>query len=196
MSEVGFYVCSVLLVISAVAAVALRSFEATVGGGAGVGVSTFLLAFVAGAPVLAVIGLILTAGLLAIVWFAVREKWAAALPAVPWGSAVLATGVGVIALLTTLITFFLAAPKWHEGIQTAGLITLVHYRAPITLGALILLLVSGIAIALFAGRVTSDEVESETQRQSRIERQKRLQRRREDRLAARERRRQARDGAQ
>lgn len=196
MSAAAFGVTATLLVL---AAAALLWFRTPREMGLAAAATVVLLAVelaATGAFALAAVALVLLGIAVAGAVWALRRGVLGEHPHVlalgrPWLAAITGFAAGALVVVVAVAS----GGVFHRGSQTSALVTLVHYRAPVTLGVLALVLVISVAIGLLLGGVGDDETQHDRVRQSRREREERMRRRREDRAAARRRREEARSGA-
>ena len=191
----AFDVCSILVVGGCLVTVLGRAPRMTVVGAVLTVLAIALLLLISGADLLA---LILLVGLLACVAGLTvagrRGAFGGELVAIAWGPWPLGIVVAAATVAVLDGTILVSDTAFHRGDQSASLISLFHYRAPVAGGLIVVVLAVSVAVALLIGRVAPDEVAAAQARQAREERQQRMQRRRQDRAAAREQRRAARSG--
>ncbi len=184
-----FYVLAVLIVAAALAAVLAPSTRiallAIIAGDVLVGV----LLVAAGAYVLGVIALLGPALCLLAVAAALRRfGYAPLLADIPgratgWPlSAAVAGGLGVLLLWTTTTRIEDTA---HSAGPGQDLLTVLHYRAPISLGVAVVLVAVAVGGALMIGRTGQDERVLDRAGEQRRLRDERARMRREHRAAAR-----------
>ncbi len=189
-----FYVLAVLIVLAAVAAVLAPSTRfvllAVAAGDALVGI----LLMAAGAYLLGAIALVAPAGcLLAVAWLLRRAGYAALLADIPgrvagWPlAAAVCAGLGVLLLWVTATRVEDRTPSGAAG---QSLLTVIHYRTPISLGVAVVLALVAVGGGLMIGRTGDDERALDRAAESRRLREQRAQMRRDHRAAARA----ARDG--
>ncbi len=184
-----FYVLAVLIVLAALAAVLSPSTRgallAVLAGDVLVGV----LLIAAGSYVLGVVALVAPGACLLGVAVALRRAGYAPLladmpgPAAAWplGAAV-AGGIGVLLVWTTATR---VGDTAHTASAGQDLLTVLHYRTPISVGVAVILLVLSVAGALMIGRTGDDERALDRAAEQRRLRDQRAQMRREHRAAAR-----------
>jgi hypothetical protein len=192
----GFYICAALLVVSSAALVGMPSARDTARAGVAVAVSLGLLLIVSGAVVLGLIeAVLLLGGIGATVLAAQRSAFGAKLTTLALRRWTLGGGVAALGLIVLDGAALAGDDRWHRGGgDTSSLLTLIHYRAPITAGLLLILGVAAVIVASLIGRVSADEHEWDRRHRTRLEREERMVRRREDRAAARKQRSTARTG--
>jgi hypothetical protein len=188
-STAVFYVLAVLIVLAALGAVLVPSTRlcllAVVVGDVLVGI----LLIAAGAYLLGVIALVAPSACLLAVALALRRFGYASLlvdlpgPGAAWPlSAAVAGGVGIL-------LFWTAATRVEDTAHNAGagqaLLTVLHYRTPISLGVAAILAVVAISGALMIGRTGDDERVLDRAAEQRRLREQRSRMRREHRAAAR-----------
>jgi hypothetical protein len=187
-SAAVFYVLAILIIAAALAAVVVPQTRlvllAILLGDVLVGV----LLMAAGAWLLGAIALVIPAlVLLAVAVLLRRAGYAALLDDLPgrargWPlSAAVAGGLGVLLVWTT-------STRIGDDMLTGGpsdLLTLLHYRAPISLGVAVALAVTAVAGALMIGRAGDDERVLDRAAEQRRLREERTRLRREHRAAAR-----------
>jgi hypothetical protein len=188
-STAVFYVLAVLIVLAALAAVLSPSTRlcvlAVLIGDVLVGV----LLIAAGAYLLGAIALVAPSGCLLAVALALRRLgYAPLLADIPgrcagWPfSTAVAGGIAVLLLWTT-------ATRVDDTAHTAGpgqaLLTVLHYRTPISLGVAAILVVLAVGGALMIGRTGEDERVLDRAAEQRRLREQRAQMRRDHRAAAR-----------
>jgi hypothetical protein len=195
MGAAGFYVCSVLVVLSCAAAVLLREPRQSATAAAAVAVSIGLFLVVGGAILLAFLELVLLLATLGIIVLVARRGgYGPKIQALPPRGWIYAAGLAVLALVVVDGASLSGSNGWHRAGTHASLLSVLGHQAPLTAG---LLVVVGVAIALAAlviGRTSADEEEHDRRRRARQEREDRMRRRREDREAARRQRSAARPG--
>ncbi len=183
-----FYVLAILIVLAALAAVLAPSTRvallAVLAGDVLVGV----LLIAAGAYLLGVITLVLPGLCLLIVAAALRRAGYAPLLAdvpgpVAWPlSAAVAAGIGALLVWVT-------ATRIEDSTHSAGggqdLLTVLHYRAPISVGVVVVLAIVAVGGALMIGRTGDDERALDRAAEQRRAREQRARMRREHRAAAR-----------
>jgi hypothetical protein len=187
---VAFYACACLVVLSSGATVWLRPLRHTIIAAAGFAVSLGLLLVATGADLLALLSVAVLLGGLGIGVVTARRGAfgpdVAVLPLGRWVIAAVVAGLGLIVLDGAALA---GADGWHQGgIASASLVTLIHYRAPITAGLLLVLGGADVLVTTVIGRVSHDEHEWDRRRRARLEREERMRRRRQDRAAARQQR--------
>lgn len=184
-----FYVLAVLIIVAALGAVLAPSTRiallAVLAGDVLVGI----LLIAAGAYVLGVIALVAPSLCLLAVAAALRRFGYAPLladmpgPASAWPfSAAVACGIGVLLLWTTSTRIDDAT---HSASGGQDLLTVLHYRTPITVGVAVILLVVALCGALMIGRTGEDERLLDRAAEQRRLREQRTRMRREHRAAAR-----------
>jgi hypothetical protein len=188
-SAAVFYVLAVLIVLAAVVAVMAPSTRfvllAVAAGDALVGI----LLMAAGAYLLGAIALVAPAGcLLAVAWLLRRAGYAALLADIPDFAAGWQLAAGVSAGLAVLLLWVTATrveDRSGGGAAGQGLLTLLHYRTPISLAVAVVLAIVAVAGALMIGRTSDDEKALDRAAESRRLREQRAQMRRDHRAAAR-----------
>jgi len=186
-SAVGFFVCAALLVASCLITVVLRPPRLTLLASAAVVVSLAVLLVVSGAKLLAL--LVLLSGLIAVGLLTLagrRGGFGDGVEVVAWGHWPLATAVALVLLAVIDITALVSDTGYHRGNESADLITILHLRTPIAVGALAVLALTTLLVAAVIGRTSPDEVAARRAREVRSEREERMRRRRQDRAAARQ----------
>jgi hypothetical protein len=184
-----FYVLAGLIVLAALAAVVAPSTRLVLLAVAAGDVLVGILLVAGGAYLLGAIALVAPAGcLLALVWLLRRAGYAPILADVPgraagWPlAAAVCAGLGVLLLWVT-------ATRVEDRTGTAaagqGLLTLLHYRTPISLGVAVVLAVVAVGGALMIGRTSEDERVLDRAVEHRRLREQRARTRREHRAAAR-----------
>lgn len=184
-----FYVLAVLIVLAALGAVLSPSTRlcllAVLVGDVLVGV----LLIAAGAYLLGVIALVAPSACLLAVALALRRFGYASLladipgPAAAWPlSAAVAGGIGVLLFWTTATRVEDAA---HSPSAGQDLLTVLHYRTPISLGVAAILAVVAVGGALMIARTGDDERVLDRAAEQRRLREQRARMRREHRTAAR-----------
>ncbi len=183
-----FYVLAVLIVLAALGSVLAPSTRlvllAVLVGDLLVGI----LLIAAGAYLLGVVALVLPASCLLIVAALLRRGGYAALladipgPAAGWQLAAAAcAGIGVLLVWTTATRVNDVA----NGSAGPDLITLLHYRTPVSLGIAVVLVVVAVGGGLMIGRTGEDERLLDRAAEQRRLRELRSRLRREHRAAAR-----------
>src|SRR5947209_4775797 len=180
----AFDICSILVVGSCLVTVLGRAPRMTALGGALTVLTVALLLLVTGADLLALFLLLALLGGIGTLGLAARRgAFGSALVALVWGPWVLGVVAAVVTLAVVDGTVLVSDTAFHRGGQSASLISLFHYRAPVAAGLIIVVVVASVAVALLLGRVAPDEVAATQARQAREERQQRMHRRRQDRAA-------------
>jgi hypothetical protein len=188
MSAAVFYVLAVLIVLAALAAAVGPSTRLVLAAVAVADVLVGILLIAAGAYLLGTIAMIVPALCLIGVAFVLRRSgYAALLADIPgwprhWPfAAAVAAGVGVLLAWT-------AAARIGDVAATApsgDLVTVLHYRTPISLGVGAVLGIVAVAGALLIGRTGEDERQLDRAAEHRRLREQRGRLRREHRAAAR-----------
>ena len=184
-----FYVLAILIVLAALVAVLAPSTRmallAVLAGDLLVGV----LLIAAGAYLLGVVALVAPSGCLLAVAAALRRfGYAPLLADVPrlattWPlSGAVAAGIGV---LLVWVTNTRVDDTAHTPSAGQGLLTVLHYRTPISLGVAAILAVLAVGGALMIGRTGDDERVLDRAAEQRRVREQRARLRREHRAAAR-----------
>jgi hypothetical protein len=187
-SAAVFYVLAVLIVLAALGSVLAPSTRlvllAVLVGDLLVGI----LLIAAGAYLLGVVALVVPASCLLIVAALLRRGGYAALladipgPAAGWQLATAAcAGIGVLLVWTTATRVNDIA----NGSAGPDLITLLHYRTPVSLGIAVVLVVVAVGGGLMIGRTGEDERLLDRAAEQRRLREQRSRLRREHRAAAR-----------
>jgi len=188
-STAVFYVLAILIVLAALGAVLAPSTRmallAVLAGGVLVGI----LLIAAGAYLLGAVALVAPSGCLLLVAAALRRYGYAPLlgdvpgPATAWPlSAAVAGGIGV---LLVWVTNTRVDDTAHTPSGGQSLLTLLHYRTPISLGVAAILAVLAVGGALMIGRTGDDERVLDRAAEQRRLREQRARLRREHRAAAR-----------
>ncbi len=184
-----FYVLAVLIVLAALGAVLAPSTRVALLAVLAGDVLVGILLIAAGAYLLGVIALVAPAGCLLVVAAALRRFGYAPLladipgRAVGWPfAAAIAAGLGVL-------LFWVTATRIEDTSHTAtagqGLLTVLHYRTPVSVGVAAVLVVLAVAGALMIGRTGDDERTLDRAVEHRRLREERARMRREHRAAAR-----------
>jgi hypothetical protein len=190
-SAAVFYVLAVLIVVAALAAVLAPSTRmvllAVMAGDVLVGI----LLIAAGSYLLGSVALLFPAGCLFGVATLLRRAGYAALladipgPAAAWPlAAAVAGGIGVLLVWVT-------ATRVEDGSTSGGgesLLTVLHYRTPISLGVAVVLAIVAIGGGLMIGRTGDDERVLDRAAEQRRLREQRTLMRREQRAATRSKR--------
>lgn len=187
-----FYALAILIVLAALGAVLSPSTRIALLGVLVGDVLVGILLIAAGAYLLGAIALVAPAACLLLVAAALRRFGYAPLladvpgPATGWPlAAVVAGGIGVLLFWTT-------ATRINDTSHSSGggedLLTILHYRTPVSVGVAIILLVAAVAGALMIGRTGDDERVLDRAAEQRRLRDQRARMRREHRAAARARR--------
>jgi hypothetical protein len=188
-SAAVFYVLAVLIVLAAVAAVTAPSTRfvllAVAAGDALVGI----LLMAAGAYLLGAVALVVPAGcLLVVAWLLRRAGYAALLADIPGLAAGWQLAAGVSAGLGVLLLWVTATrveDRTTGGATGQGLLTVLHYRTPISLAVAVVLALVAVGGALMIGRTSDDEKALDRAAEGRRLREQRAQMRRDHRAAAR-----------
>ncbi len=183
-----FYVLAVLIVLAALAAVLSPSTRLVLLAVAAGDVLVGILLIGAGAHLLGAIALVVPAAcLLGVAALLRRRGYAALLADVPgraagWPlAAAISAGIGVLLFWTTSTRI----DDTPHGAGGQGLLTVLHYRTPISVGVAAVLVVVAVGGALMIGRTGDDERVLDRAAEQRRLREQRSRRRREHRAAAR-----------
>jgi hypothetical protein len=188
-SAAVFYVLAVLIVLAALAAVVAPSTRLVLLAVLAGDVLVAILLIASGAYVVGAVALVIPAGcLLGLAALLRRAGYAALLADIPgrlagWPlAAAVCAGLGALLLWTTATRVDDAAVGAPGG---QDLLTVLHYRTPISVGVAVALAVVTIAGALMVGRTGDDERILDRAAEQRRLREQRARMRREHRAAAR-----------
>jgi hypothetical protein len=188
-STAVFYVLAILIVLAALAAVLAPSTRVALLAVLAGDVLVGILLIAAGAYLLGAIALVMPGLCLLIVAAALRRAGYQPLlgdvpgPSTAWPlSAAVAAGIAVLLVWTT-------ATRIDDTAHGAGggqnLLTVLHYRTPISVGVVVVLAIVAVAGALMVGRTGNDERTLDRAAEQRRAREQRARMRREHRAAAR-----------
>lgn len=188
MSAAVFYVLAVLVVAAALFAVVVPSTRLLLLGVVATDVVVGALLIAAGAQLLGAIAVLAPALCLGVVTVLLhRAGYRELLVDVPglakgWPGAIAGSvAVGVLLVWTAASS----VDDSSNGGSTASLLTILHYRTPVSLGVAIVITVTAVAGALLIGRTGEDERHRDRAAEARRLRDERAAARREHRAAAR-----------
>jgi hypothetical protein len=187
-STAVFYVLAVLIVLAALASVLSESTRVVLLAVMAGDVLVGILLIAAGAYLLGGIALVVPAGcLLAVAALLRRNGYAALLADIPGRASTWPVAAAVVGGIGVLL-FWTTATRVNDTAGGGGgqnLITVLHYRTPISLGVAIVLAIVAVGGALMVGRTGDDEHALDRVATQRRLREERARMRREHRVAAR-----------
>jgi hypothetical protein len=188
-SAAVFYVLAALILLAALAAVLAPSTRLVLLAVAVGDVLVGILLIASGAFLVGAVALVLPAGcLLAVAALLHRAGYAGLLADVPGRAAGWPLAAGVSAGLGVLLLWVTATrveDRSRPSPAGQGLLTVLHYRTPVSLGVTVVLGVVAVAGAVMIGRTGDDERSLDRVAEHRRLREQRARMRREHRAAAR-----------
>jgi hypothetical protein len=186
MSDGGFYVAAVLIVLSCLAAVLLRGPLTSAVAAAAVAVSVGIFLVVAHEYLLAVLEMVaLLATLLVVLEMARRGSFGSGARSLPLSRWLFGAVLAILTLVVLDGTALAAGRGWFRSGVMSGLGSVLQHHAPVTVGFLIVAGAAAVLVSVVIGRTSSDEAEFQRRLAARREREERMERRRQDRAAAR-----------